>query len=252
MDIENLIKNLPINKITSLAYSFPLEKIYLTPYTAYFHQLLKQKINSYDLGEIIIPDDLDDLSLVYEKIHQFLNIYYHYLPKHPLVIIGGNKSTAQVTSSKFLKYYKSNSAVINIQNKHEQLITISVNTTTHNNFVISLREIKVTGTFNVANTIIDNLKKMDVQNIYISIDSRAIGTSYINAFNATDPEEFAPHELAIILNNIQNSFHTCGIDYLESSKAIKDLIFNQGNLQSVLLLHGSFLQLLIDSLTVKT
>lgn len=109
-------------------------------------------------------------------------------------------------------------------------------------------EIFEKGANSVADSIVAQLKSIDVEEIYISFDIDVLDIEYAGATGTPEPGGLSPHEPMLIMQTLFENFRISGADMVEIAPQVKSAEVKQIEPETTLMVAGSLSTFLIQAM----
>lgn len=113
------------------------------------------------------------------------------------------------------------------------------------------REVFDRGANAVADDIVAQLKKLDVEEIYISFDIDVLDQEYAGATGTPEPGGLSPHEPMLIMQTLFENFKIGGADMVEIAPQVKSSAVKQIEPETTLMVASSLSTFLIQAMGSK-
>ena len=112
------------------------------------------------------------------------------------------------------------------------------------------QEVFTKGAETIANDIVEHLKKLDVEELYISFDIDCLDETYAGATGTPEPGGLSPHEPMLIMQTLFDNFNITGADLVEIAPMVKPPHIKQMEPETTLMVAQSLSTFLIQALGV--
>ena len=103
----------------------------------------------------------------------------------------------------------------------------------------------------MADDIVAQLKKLDVEEIYISFDIDVLDQEYAGATGTPEPGGLSPHEPMLIMQTLFENFKIGGADMVEIAPQVKSSAVKQIEQETTLMVAASLSTFLIQAMGSK-
>ena len=104
------------------------------------------------------------------------------------------------------------------------------------------------GPNSIADEIVDHLKKLEVEEIYISFDIDCLDAEYAGATGTPEPGGLSPHEPMVIMQTLFENFKISGSDIVEIAPMVKAPQIKQIEPETTLLVANALSTFLIQAM----
>ncbi|RPJ68916.1 MAG: arginase family protein [Alphaproteobacteria bacterium] len=102
----------------------------------------------------------------------------------------------------------------------------------------------------IGDEIVSHLKKLDVEEIYISFDIDCLDQEYAGATGTPEPAGLSPHEPMVIMQTLFENFKITGSDMVEIAPLVKSAAIKQIEPETTLLVASALSTFLIQAMGV--
>jgi agmatinase len=241
----------------------------------------KCRLSLYGDSNILLP--VSPLSIAYD----FASEFHHHYPDKNIFTIGGDHSVSYPMVRAYLEAKRLQnkkvavihfdahtdlleermgidicfgtwaSQIIPFLDSPEHLIQIGIRASgkdkTHwqNKFGLTqfwAKDVLSNGAKNTADTVVQQLKKLKVEEVYISFDIDSLDEAYAGATGTPEPDGLSPHEPMVILQELFENFKITGADIVEIAPMVKAAHIKQMEPETTLMVASSLSVFLIQAM----